>query len=93
MGGAEIWSDSPPDEPPVTVVTGRFQDQAALAGASTCSTILACRCFRSSVLTDPQRSLIPPAAIAPAALAAQPPGELGAIAALPWRPLSPSTSE
>lgn len=33
MGGAEIRVDSPPDQAPVTVITGEFQDQAALAGA------------------------------------------------------------
>ncbi len=33
LGGLEIRVDSPPDEAPVTVITGTFQDQAALAGA------------------------------------------------------------
>lgn len=33
MGGVAIRVQSQPNEPPVTVVTGDFQDQAALAGA------------------------------------------------------------
>jgi hypothetical protein len=33
MGDVTIRTDSPPDESPVTVVTGEFQDQAALTGA------------------------------------------------------------
>ena len=33
MGGATIRSESRPNQPQVTEVTGEFQDQAALAGA------------------------------------------------------------
>lgn len=33
LSSAEIRTEDPPDESPVTVITGRFQDQAALAGA------------------------------------------------------------
>ncbi len=33
LGGAEIRVEDRPEEPPVTVITGRFRDQAALAGA------------------------------------------------------------
>lgn len=33
MGDVTIRTDSQPDESPVTVVTGEFQDQAALTGA------------------------------------------------------------
>ncbi len=33
IGGAMIRVQSQPDEPPVTMVTADFQDQAALAGA------------------------------------------------------------
>jgi hypothetical protein len=32
MGGVTIQMESPPDGAPVTVLTGQFQDQAALAG-------------------------------------------------------------
>ena len=74
MGGAEIRTDSPPDEPPVTVVTGNFQDQAALAGALSLLYDLGLPLLSVECLDCPQRSLIPPAAIAPAALATQPPG-------------------
>ena len=74
LGGAEIRVDSPPDEAPVTVVTGRFQDQAALAGALNLLYDLGLPLLSVECLDDPQRRLIPPAAIAPAFLAAQPPG-------------------
>ncbi len=33
LGGAAIRVQSSPERPPVTVVTGEFRDQAALAGA------------------------------------------------------------
>lgn len=33
MSGAAIRVQSPPNEPPITEITGEFRDQAALAGA------------------------------------------------------------
>lgn len=74
LGGAEIRVDSQPDEPPVTLVTGRFQDQAALAGALSLLYDLGLPLLSVECLDDPQRRLIRPSVIAPASLAAQPPG-------------------
>lgn len=74
MGGAEIRIVSGPDQAPVTVVTGRFQDQAALAGALNLFYDLGLPLLSVECLDDPQRRLIPPSAIAPATLAAQSPG-------------------
>ena len=74
LGGAEIRVVSLPDQAPVTVVTGRFQDQAALAGALSLLYDLGLPLLTVVCLDEPQRMLIPTAAIAPANLAAQPPG-------------------
>lgn len=60
LGGAEIWVVGPPDEPPVTVVTGRFQDQAALAGALSLLYDLGLPLLSVDCLDDPQRRLTPP---------------------------------
>ena len=46
VGDVTIRVQSQPDEPVVTVITGEFQDQAALAGACRTSMIWAFRCYR-----------------------------------------------
>lgn len=74
LGGAEIQVVSPPDEPPVTVVTGRFQDQAALAGALNLLYDLGLPLLSVECLDDPQRRPTPLPAQSPATLPAKPPG-------------------
>jgi hypothetical protein len=74
LGGAEIRTDSPPDEPPVTVVTGRFQDQAALAGALSLLYDLGLPLLSVECLDNPLRTSVTAPAMAPTTLAVQPPG-------------------
>ncbi|MFZ2362202.1 MAG: hypothetical protein WA040_22875 [Anaerolineae bacterium] len=74
LGGVEIRVESAPDEAPVTVVIGRFQDQAALAGALNLLYDLGLPLLSVECLDDPQRRLTPLPALASAALAAQPSG-------------------
>ncbi len=56
LGGAEIRIDSPADEPPVTEVSGRFLDQAALAGALNLLYDLGLPLLSVECLDDPQRA-------------------------------------
>lgn len=74
LGGAEIRVVSGPDQAPMTVVTGRFQDQAALAGALSLLYDLGLPLLTVECLDDPQRTPVTAPAMAPAPLDTRPPG-------------------
>lgn len=74
LGGATIRVDSSPDQAPVTVVTGEFQDQAALAGALNLLYDLGLVLLSVECLDHPGRVPGSASTSAPDTLSAPPPG-------------------